>query len=232
MDTRPNARRMLIWRPAAARAGGADLAACSALTSKPKVTLKLAKMPGPARRSTSTWRRSRWKKTGYQGRAGETRRRRPVAGAQQRRDLENASLEGLAVGPRHGHLDEYYIDEQKVVENLGPLGDGRQDQLSARAGLRGAGPAPNCSHDRRLQTARRRGAVQDGQFGRQDQFSAGDPSWVQYDEDIIKNVGLDLKVVRAGSEQAVLAALDSAYSRKQPILFYFWTPTPSTPSTT
>ncbi|MFC1465466.1 MAG: ABC transporter substrate-binding protein [Candidatus Brachytrichaceae bacterium NZ_4S206] len=56
------------------------------------------------------------------------------------------------------------------------------------------------------------------------QFLAGDPSWVQYDEEIIRNLGLNLKVVRAGSEQAVLAALDSAYSRKEPILFYLWTP--------
>jgi glycine betaine/proline transport system substrate-binding protein len=56
------------------------------------------------------------------------------------------------------------------------------------------------------------------------QFLAGDPSWVQYDEEIIQNLGMNLKVVRAGSEQAVLAALDSAYSRKEPILFYLWTP--------
>jgi glycine betaine/proline transport system substrate-binding protein len=30
--------------------------------------------------------------------------------------------------------------------------------------------------------------------------------------------------VKAGSETAVLSAVDSAYSRKEPILFYFWTP--------
>ena len=60
--------------------------------------------------------------------------------------------------------------------------------------------------------------------GEQGQFLAGDPSWVQYDQDIIKNLNLNFKVVRAGSEQAVLAAVDSAYSRKEPILFYFWTP--------
>ncbi len=60
--------------------------------------------------------------------------------------------------------------------------------------------------------------------GEDGQFLAGDPSWVQYDEEIIQNLGLKLRVVRAGSEQAVLAALDSAYSRKEPILFYLWTP--------
>ncbi len=56
------------------------------------------------------------------------------------------------------------------------------------------------------------------------QFLTGDPSWVQYDAEIIKILGLNLKVVQSGSEQAVLAAVDAAYSRKQPVLFYLWTP--------
>ena len=55
-------------------------------------------------------------------------------------------------------------------------------------------------------------------------FLAGDPSWVQYDEQIIRNLGLNLEVVRLGTEEAVLAALDEAYQREEPILLYFWTP--------
>jgi glycine betaine/proline transport system substrate-binding protein len=60
--------------------------------------------------------------------------------------------------------------------------------------------------------------------GDQGQFLSGDPSWTQYDADIIKNLGLNLKVVSAGSEEAILAQLDAAYSRQAPLLFYFWTP--------
>ena len=60
--------------------------------------------------------------------------------------------------------------------------------------------------------------------GDKGQFLAGDPSWVQYDADIINNLGLDMQVVTAGSEDAVVAALTSAYSRQEPIVFYFWTP--------
>ena len=56
------------------------------------------------------------------------------------------------------------------------------------------------------------------------QFLGGDPSFVQYDEDIINNLGLPLQVVYAGSEAAILAAVDSAYSREEPILVYLWTP--------
>jgi glycine betaine/proline transport system substrate-binding protein len=60
--------------------------------------------------------------------------------------------------------------------------------------------------------------------GDKGQFLGGDPSFVQYDEAIIDNLGLSLEVVYAGSEPAILAALDSAYSREEPILFYLWTP--------
>ena len=60
--------------------------------------------------------------------------------------------------------------------------------------------------------------------GDKGQFLAGDPSWVQYDDQIIENLGLHLQIVYAGSEEAILAAVDSAYSRQEPILFYFWTP--------
>jgi glycine betaine/proline transport system substrate-binding protein len=62
------------------------------------------------------------------------------------------------------------------------------------------------------------------QTGDKGQFIAGDPGFVQYDEQIIENLGLDFEVVFSGSEQAELAGLDSAYSRKEPYLFYFWTP--------
>ena len=60
--------------------------------------------------------------------------------------------------------------------------------------------------------------------GDKGQFLGGDPSFVQYDGDIIANLGLELEVVFAGSEEALLAALDSAVSREEPVLFYFWTP--------
>ncbi len=60
--------------------------------------------------------------------------------------------------------------------------------------------------------------------GDKGQFLGGDPSFVQYDGDIITNLGMDLEVVFAGSEEALLGALDAAYTRQDPILFYFWTP--------
>ncbi|GBC87639.1 Glycine betaine/carnitine transport binding protein GbuC [bacterium HR12] len=56
------------------------------------------------------------------------------------------------------------------------------------------------------------------------QILDGDPSYVTFDQAIADNLGLNLKVVYAGSEAAELAALDAAYQKREPILFYFWTP--------
>jgi glycine betaine/proline transport system substrate-binding protein len=60
--------------------------------------------------------------------------------------------------------------------------------------------------------------------GDQGQLLLGDPSYTSYDEEIVKNLGLDLKVVVGGSEAALLTALDSAFARQDPLLLYFWTP--------
>jgi glycine betaine/proline transport system substrate-binding protein len=56
------------------------------------------------------------------------------------------------------------------------------------------------------------------------EFLAGDPTFVSYDAEIIKNLGLDLKIVNTGSEAALIEAIDRAYKRKQPFLTYFYTP--------
>lgn len=60
--------------------------------------------------------------------------------------------------------------------------------------------------------------------GDKGQFLGADPSYVQFDEAIINNLGLNLQVVFTGSETAALAAVDSAYSRQDPVLLYLWTP--------
>lgn len=123
-----------------------------------------------------------------------------------------------------GHADNVkkYIDEQKVVENLGPLGV--VGKISWYVPTYVVEQNPALASWEAYKDPAAAGLFKTAETGEKGQFLAGDPAWVQYDEDIIKNLGLSLQVVRAGSEQAVLAAVDSAYSRKEPILFYFWTP--------
>lgn len=145
---------------------------------------------------------------------------------------ENAQWAALAAGDLHASLEVWpsghaenvaeYIDGQKVVENgglLGPVGEigwfmpkYMVDQHSELATWEGF---------KNPELAKLFATAETGDKG---QFLAGDPSWVQYEEQIIPNLGLPMQVVVAGSEEAILAALSAAYSRQAPILFYFWTP--------
>ncbi len=145
---------------------------------------------------------------------------------------ENAQWSALASGDLHASLEVWpsghaenvalYIDEQGSVENGGDLG---------AVGVIGwFMPSYMLDSDPELatwegftkpETAELFATAETGSKG---QFLAGDQSWVQYDGDIINNLGMDFEVITAGSEEALLAALDSSYSREEPVLFYFWTP--------
>jgi len=145
---------------------------------------------------------------------------------------ENAQWPALAGGDLSASLEVWpsghaenvaqYIDDLKVVENaglLGPVGEigwfmpayvvEQTPDLATWEGF------TNPDNAKLFATA---------ETGDKGQFLAGDPSWVQYDGDIINNLGMEMQVVNAGSEEAIVAALDSAYSREEPIVFYFWTP--------
>jgi glycine betaine/proline transport system substrate-binding protein len=132
----------------------------------------------------------------------------------------SASLEVWPSG--HAENVKKYVDEQKVVENVGELGV--VGKISWYVPTYVVDQHPELASIDGFKKPEDAALFKTAETGDQGQFLAGDPSWVQYDEDIIKNLGLNFKVVRAGSEQAVLAAVDSAYSRKEPFLFYFWTP--------
>ena len=65
---------------------------------------------------------------------------------------------------------------------------------------------------------------QTSESGSAGQLLDGDPSYVTFDQNIADNLGLNLKVVYAGSEAAELTELKTAYNAQNPILMYFWTP--------
>ena len=145
---------------------------------------------------------------------------------------ESAQWPALASGELHASLEvwpsghaenvEEYITNQGLVENGGPLGPVGKigwyiptyllDEHPELATWEGLADPENAALFATAET------------GDKGQFLAGDPSWTQYDADIIENLGLNFEVVAAGSEEAVLAALDAAYSREEPILFYFYRP--------
>lgn len=61
--------------------------------------------------------------------------------------------------------------------------------------------------------------------GENGRFLGTDPSYSQYDEQIIENLGLPLEVIFSGSEPATVAEVDARVAAQEPILLYWWTPT-------
>lgn len=145
---------------------------------------------------------------------------------------ENIQWAGLANGDLSatleiwpsGHAEniQQYIFDQQLVEDLGPLGV--VGKISWYVPTYMVAEYPSLASYEGFRDPTLTALFSTAETDSAGQFLAGDPSWVQYDEDIIKNLDLDLQVVQSGSEQAVLAALDAAYSREAPLLFYFWTP--------
>jgi len=136
--------------------------------------------------------------------------------------LDDGTLDAVLEVWPSGHADNYalYISELGSVEDGGPLGAVGQigwflpssllsqyPELATWEGLRG-----------------REGLFATSETGTAGQFLAADPSFVQFDDAIIANLGLDLTVIQSGSEAAQLAAVDAAIGRGDPVLFYFYTP--------
>lgn len=145
---------------------------------------------------------------------------------------ENAQWPAIASGELHASLEVWpsghaeniaeYIDKQALVENGGPLGPvGKIGWFTPSYMIERDPELATWEGFAKPETAALYATAETGDLG---QFLAGDPSWVQYDADIIKNLGIPFQVVSAGSEEAILAALDSAYSREEPLLFYFYKP--------
>ncbi len=145
---------------------------------------------------------------------------------------ENASWPGLDDGSidanleiwPSGHAADYetYITQNQSVVDLGPLGP------QAKIGWY----VPKFVVDAHPELATWEGfkdpalaklfaTPETGELG---QFLMGDPSYVTYDEQIIKNLKLPLKYVVGGSEAALLSAIDKAVADQTPLLFQFWKP--------
>ncbi len=145
---------------------------------------------------------------------------------------ENAQWPALAQGDLDASLEVWpsghaeniaeYIDTQGLVENGGPLGVvGKIGWYTPSYMVEKYPELATWEGFQKPATAALYATAETGAKG---QFLAGDPSWVQFDDQIMQNLGIDFQIVHAGSEDAILAALNSATSREDPLLFYFWTP--------
>src|SRR3954453_9208845 len=145
---------------------------------------------------------------------------------------ENASWVGLDAGALDANLEIWpsghaadrktYIDEKKTVVDIGTLGPkakigwyvpsfvtDEHPELKSWEGFK------NPDLAKLFSTA---------ESGDQGQFLMGDPSYVTYDEQIIKNLNLPLKFVVAGSEAALMTAIQQAETDKKALLLQFWQP--------
>jgi len=143
---------------------------------------------------------------------------------------ENAQWDALAAGDLdaslevwpsgHGERIASYIDELKRVENGGKLGPIGEIGWYVPAYVVENNPAL-ATWEGYLDAGADFSTAETGDLGR---FLGADPSWVQYDEAIIANLGLPFQVVWAGSEDALLAEVTAAVTREEPVLFYFYSP--------
>jgi glycine betaine/proline transport system substrate-binding protein len=145
---------------------------------------------------------------------------------------ENAAWVGLDAGSLDANLEIWpsghaadrktYIDEKKSVVDLGKLGP------SAKIGWY----VPSFVIDQHPELKTWEGfknpdltkLFATAESGSQGQFLMGDPSYVTYDEQIIKNLNLPLKFVVAGSEAALITAIQQAETDQKPLLLQFWQP--------
>jgi glycine betaine/proline transport system substrate-binding protein len=141
---------------------------------------------------------------------------------------EEESWKALAAGDidaileNWGH-DEYkkdYIDRQKVIVEHG---------ITGNKGIIGwyvppwmAEEHPDIKDWKNLN--KYADVMKSAQSGDKGQLLDGDPSYVTNDEALVANLGLNYKVVYAGTEDALIQAFKQAQANRKPMLGYFYEP--------
>ena len=141
---------------------------------------------------------------------------------------EEVSWQGFANGDvdviienwGHADLAKKYIDTDKVAVNAGATGN---------EGIIGWYVPPWLAkeHPEVLDYKNLNDLADNfktSESGDKGQFLAGDPSFVTNDEALIKNLGLNYKVVYSGSEAALIEAFRTAEAQKKWLIGYFYEP--------
>lgn len=145
---------------------------------------------------------------------------------------ENATWPGMDSGEIDAVLEVWpsghakdkatYIEEKKSVVDLGPLGPEAKIGWYVPTAVVEANPSlATWEGFKDVALAKQFATAESGDLG---QFLMGDPSYVSYDEQIIKNLGLPLKYTVAGSEAALVTAINQAVADNKPLLLQFWKP--------
>lgn len=147
----------------------------------------------------------------------------------EKKDLkEDVSWQGFGSGEvdviienwGHPDLEKKYIDEDKVAVNAGPTGN---------VGIIGwyvpgwmVEEYPDITDYKNLN--KYADLFKTSESGDLGQFLGADPSYVQYDEALVKNLGLNFKVIFSGGEAASITAFQQAEKDRKPLIGYFYDP--------
>jgi glycine betaine/proline transport system substrate-binding protein len=121
----------------------------------------------------------------------------------------------------HADLEKTYITDKKVAMDAGQTGNVGLIGWYIPKWFADAHPDVLADYKNLNKYADQFKTSESGDKG---QFLGTDPSYVQYDEALVANLGLDFKVIFSGSENATVEAIKTAVNQKKPLLFYWWEP--------
>lgn len=141
---------------------------------------------------------------------------------------EQISWQGFASGEvdviienwGHDDLAKQYITEQAVAVDAGPTGNSGKIGWYVPPWM--AEKYPDITESANLN--KYASLFKTSESGGKGQLLDGDPAFVTNDEALVKNLGLDYKVVFSGSEAALIQSFRTAEKNKTPLLGYFYDP--------
>ncbi|MET3919256.1 ABC transporter substrate-binding protein [Arthrobacter sp. UYEF20] len=120
----------------------------------------------------------------------------------------------------HDDLAKQYITEQAVAVDAGPTGNSGKIGWYVPPWM--AEKYPDITDSQNLN--KYASLLKTSESGGKGQLLDGDPAFVTNDEALVKNLGLDYKVVFSGSEAALIQSFRTAEKNKTPMLGYFYDP--------
>ncbi len=134
--------------------------------------------------------------------------------------MDSGTIDTIVENWGHEDLAKKYIDQLKTVQDAG---------LTGNKGVIGwyvppwlATKYPDITDYKNLN--KYADMFKTSESGGQGQLLDGDPSYVTNDAALVKNLGLNFKVVYAGSEAALIQAFRQAEAQKKPLIGYFYEP--------
>jgi glycine betaine/proline transport system substrate-binding protein len=134
--------------------------------------------------------------------------------------FDTGSVDVILENWGHPDLEKTYITDKKVAQDAGPNG------VTGIIGWYVPGwmvdQYPDITDWHNLN--KYADLFKTSESGSLGQFLGSDPTFVQYDEALIKNLGLNYKDIFSGSEAATITAFQQADKNKTPLIGYFYDP--------